>query len=45
MHKKESGQAYCKNILNRSLQKFILYFMSFLLFITNFITLKALPEI
>jgi hypothetical protein len=29
MHKKEFGQAYCKDILNRILWKFILYFSEF----------------
>jgi hypothetical protein len=29
MHKMEFGQAYCKDLLNRILMKFILYFSKF----------------
>jgi hypothetical protein len=29
MHKKEFGQAYCKDLLNRILWKLILYFSEF----------------
>jgi hypothetical protein len=32
----EFGQAYCKDLLNRILMKFIVYFLSFILFSMNF---------
>jgi hypothetical protein len=32
MHKMEFGQAYCKDLLNRILMKFISFFPSFIVF-------------
>jgi hypothetical protein len=41
----EFGQAYCKYMLTRIPRKFISYFLSFLLFITNFLNLNEFLEI
>jgi hypothetical protein len=36
MQKMEFGQAYCKDLINRILIKFILYFPSFIVFLRYF---------
>jgi hypothetical protein len=42
MHKKEFGQAYCKDLLNRILKNFILHFSEFYTIFYKYYNLKRI---